>query len=87
MWKLGYNPTFSNAGGLDGRSRTAIRDGNFDYVTNQVHWDRPEQPLPDSLYLTGKPAFFGVTPGPGSTRWAQPRPTPFRRGRFDALHP
>jgi hypothetical protein len=39
-----------------------IRDGNFDYVTLSVHWH--EMPgftgtLPDSLYLPGKPAFFG----------------------------
>lgn len=39
--------------------QTLIRDGNFDYVTLKQHWDRGVQTLPNSLYLTEKPAFFG----------------------------
>ena len=41
-------------------SATTIRHGNFDYVTNTVKWDPaiPSHTLPDSLYLTQKPAFF-----------------------------
>ncbi|WP_339085055.1 right-handed parallel beta-helix repeat-containing protein [Hyphomicrobium sp. ghe19] len=38
---------------------TTIRDGNFDYATNTVKWDRPAQEIPSSLYLKSKPAFFG----------------------------
>jgi len=50
---------------------TTIRDGNFDYLTNQVHWHGlggsgasngltppAVSQLPNSLYLTGAPAFF-----------------------------
>jgi hypothetical protein len=46
-------------------STTTLRHGNFDYVTNAVAWDPslPREPLPSSLYLTSKPAFFG------SQRW------------------
>ncbi len=39
---------------------TALRHGNFDYLTNTVQWD-PEigrHALPNSLYLDKKPAFF-----------------------------
>jgi hypothetical protein len=40
---------------------TLLLHGNFDFVSNAVAWD-PEisdHNLPPSLYLTGKPAFFG----------------------------
>jgi hypothetical protein len=47
--------------------QTLIRDGNFDYVTNKQHWDRTEQIIPNSLYLTEKPAFFGNQPWPWVT--------------------
>ena len=46
-----------------------VRDGNFDYVTNTVRWDHEPRVLPDSLYLTGKPAFFG------NLRWPWVDPT------------
>lgn len=47
---------------------TTLRDGNFDYVTNSVQWDRSPQTLPNSLYLTSKPAFFGSCSWP----WVDP---------------
>ena len=47
---------------------TVLREGNFDYVTNQVHWDTTAQTIPASLYLTSKPAFFGSLPWP----WVDP---------------
>jgi hypothetical protein len=87
MWQLGWEPTFSQPQDQSVIS-TAIRDGNFDYVTNQVHWDRAAQPLPSSLYLSGKPAFFGSNTWPwvdavGATKtYALPA-----RQRFDVLHP
>jgi len=52
---------------------TAVRHGNFDYVTNSVKWEPsiPEQSLPSSLYLTHKPAFFDA--GKGYTwPWVDP---------------
>ena len=54
-------------------SATAIRDGNFDYVTNTVVWDPAitAHTLPNSLYLTQKPAFFNA--GSGYTwPWVEP---------------
>jgi hypothetical protein len=48
---------------------TLIRGGNYDFVTNQVHWENvTQQALPNSLYLTGKPAFFGTCTWP----WVDP---------------
>ena len=47
---------------------TVVRDGNFDYLTGAVRWDRTERSLPPSLYLRSKPAFFGDHPWP----WVDP---------------
>ena len=46
------------------------RHGNYDYVTNSVTWDpaNADHSLPNSLYLTDKPAFFGSLPWP----WVDP---------------
>jgi hypothetical protein len=52
---------------------TAVRHGNFDYVTNTVKWEPSvqEHSLPSSLYLTHKPAFFDA--GKGYTwPWVDP---------------
>jgi hypothetical protein len=52
---------------------TTLRHGNFDYVTNTVMWDPAiaNHTLPNSLYLTQRPAFFGA--GRGYTwPWVDP---------------
>lgn len=68
IWKLGYDPTHWEQS-FDPKVRsTMVRDGNFDYLTNGVHWDRPARALPASLYLSSKPAFFGSNPWP----WVDP---------------
>ena len=61
VWRIGY---WSD--GMDTYdpqvAATIIRDGNYDYVTTSVHWHQTPGfagTLPDSLYLTHKPAFFG----------------------------
>jgi len=54
-------------------TQTAVRHGNYDYLTNTVHWDPAfsERVLPSSLYLTQKPAFFSA--GKGYTwPWVDP---------------
>jgi hypothetical protein len=70
VWRIGYWDQ-------DRASRDAavvssvVRDGNYDYVTNSVHWhNTPNFPgqLPPSLYLKSKPAFFGDEPWP----WVDP---------------
>jgi hypothetical protein len=62
VWRIGYwsedwDATDAQVG------ETMIRDGNYDYVTSSVHWHQTSGfagPLPDSLYLHRKPAFFGT---------------------------
>jgi len=45
---------------------TILRHGNFDYVNNHVIWDPaiPDHTIPNSLYLSGKPSWWGVLPWP-----------------------
>jgi hypothetical protein len=49
---------------------TVIRDGNYDFLTNSQRWhNTPERfAMPDSMYLTSKPAFFKRNPWP----WIDP---------------
>ena len=64
IWMLGWDAV--NPYPIDAKvSATAIRHGNFDYLTNAVKWDPAiaDRTLPDSLYLTGKPAFFNAGHG------------------------
>lgn len=68
IWRLGYDPTHWEQLPDPKVMSTVVRDGNFDFLTGQVRWDRPARPLPPSLYLTRKPAFFGDHPWP----WVDP---------------
>jgi hypothetical protein len=49
---------------------TVIRDGNYDYLTNSQRWHNTPGgfAMPNSMYLTSKPAFFGTKPWP----WVDP---------------
>jgi hypothetical protein len=86
MWRLGYDSADWGAPADPKLLATVIRDGNFDYVTNEVRWDRSPQPLPDSLYLTAKPAFFGEYRWPwvDATGAVKLHTLP-ARARFDAM--
>jgi hypothetical protein len=72
---------------------TAIQDGNYDYLTNTIHWASNDtaQTLPNSLYLSGKPAFFNA--GEGYTwPWVNPTGSPQlytlpAKARYDAGTP
>ena len=75
IWRMGWddwNPYLYDSVA----SADTIRDGNFDYLTNAVHWhglggaDGSGTPgtLPSSLYLSAKPAFFGSNVWP----WVDP---------------
>jgi hypothetical protein len=72
IWLLGWDGVSPYP--IDARvAATALRHGNFDYVTNTVKWDPaiPTRALPDSLYLKEKPAFFAA--GRGYTwPWVDP---------------
>jgi hypothetical protein len=98
IWTLGYDPQDWDQDADPQVLSTILREGNFDYVTNQVRWDTVAQALPNSLYLAAKPAFFGSNPWP----WVDPTGTtklytlpakarfesqPAVRGRFYTLPP
>ena len=68
VWKLGYNPIHWEQAPDPKVLSTVLREGNYDYVTGQVRWDTAAQTIPDSLYLTAKPPFFGSLPWP----WVDP---------------
>jgi hypothetical protein len=64
IWMLGWDDL--NPYPFDKRvSATTLRHGNFDYLTNTVKWDPAiaNHTLPNSLYLTRKPAFFDAGSG------------------------
>jgi len=88
MWQLGYDPEGWDRPADPQVLSTVIREGNFDYATSQVHWSDSPRELPPSLYLSGKPAFFGDRPWP----WVDPTGatklhTLPARARFDAMNP
>jgi hypothetical protein len=88
IWKLGYDPIYWQQSADPKVLSTVLREGNFDYVTNQVRWDTSPQTLPNSLYLSGKPAFFGSYTWP----WVDPTGatklyTLPARARYDAGTP
>jgi hypothetical protein len=88
IWKLGYAPGAWPQGADPKVRSTVVREGNFDFLTNSVRWDHGPQALPNSLYLTAKPAFFGDLPWPwvdptGATKvWTLPA-----RVRFESTPP
>jgi hypothetical protein len=45
---------------------TMLRHGNFDYVNNTTVWNPaiPDHTIPNSLYLSGKPSWWGNLPWP-----------------------
>jgi hypothetical protein len=75
MWSIGSQ----QAGGwtwVPMTHQTQLREGNWDWVTRSQRWhgiggavgSSKPQPIPDSLYLMAKPAFFGSNPWP----WVNP---------------
>jgi hypothetical protein len=75
MWSIGSQ----QAGGwswVPTTYQTQLRNGNWDWVTKSQRWhgiggtvgSGTLRPIPDSLYLTAKPAFFGSNPWP----WVNP---------------
>jgi hypothetical protein len=70
IWKLGYDPERWNMYPDPKVLSTVIRDGNYDFVTNSQRWHNTPGgfAIPNSMYLTSKPAFFGNNPWP----WTDP---------------
>ncbi len=74
MWQLGYEgQTWPKTQDTEVQA-TTLRDANYDYGTKSVRWHgiggtgagapASPKPLRPSLYLAGKPAFFGANPWP-----------------------
>jgi hypothetical protein len=95
MWKIGFGSC-----GPSGcpawqplTVNTIQRDGNWDWVTSSQRWhgiggalgSGTPVPIPNSLYLSQKPAFFGSNPWP----WVDPSTgavyTLPAKARFDAM--
>ena len=68
IWMLGWNDVQPYT--VDPNvTATAIRDGNWDWFLEQQTWlTGAAATLPDSLYLSSKPAFFGANTWP----WVDP---------------
>jgi len=74
VWKIGYDgfDAGEGAAGMPPQTfETLIRDGNYDFLNNQQRWHNTpgKFAMPASLYLPGKPAFFGSNPWP----WTDPQ--------------
>ena len=76
IWMLGWMD-ISPQGYDPNVAATAIRDGNYDYVTNKVAWAASDaaHTLPNSLYLTRKPDFFNAGSG-YAWPWVSPTGSP-----------
>ena len=89
MWRLGYTPEDWNAPPDQLVVASVHRHANWDYATSSVHWQPGYDTfLPDSLYLSSKPPFFGNLAWPwvdaiGSTKLF----TLPARARYDAGFP
>lgn len=78
MWQFGtYQATVNSTGNwsfVDTTINTQTRNGNWDWFTGAQHWygtgnaGAPPVAIPNSFYLTSKPAFFGTQSWP----WVDP---------------
>lgn len=70
IWKIGYDPERWSCNPDSKTLSTLIRDGNYDYLTNSQKWHNTpgKFTIPNSMYLTSKPSFFGSNPWP----WVDP---------------
>jgi hypothetical protein len=71
IWQLGYDATNQwSQQAEQGALSTVIRDGNYDFLTNSQRWHNTPSgfSMPNSMYLTAKPAFFGGNTWP----WTDP---------------
>jgi hypothetical protein len=93
VYKIGYDAgsgDCSASGNDPNAKRTMLRHGNYDYFNKAVVWDPAiaDRSIPDSLYLSAKPGWWGNQPwppiGPDVSGFAQSIPA---KDRFDTLKP
>ena len=70
IWELGYDPERWGQVPEPQTLSTVIRDGNWDFLTGTQHWYTTPGgfTIPNSMYLTSVPAFFGSNTWP----WTNP---------------
>jgi len=72
VWAIGVQHNAGLQGQDDQVVATCLRQGNFDWVTEEQRWhgegSDPALAIPNSLYLDSKPSFFGSNPWP----WVDP---------------
>lgn len=70
VWILGFDPERWSMNPEQFTMDSAIRDGNYDFLTNAQHWHTTPATfaMPNSMYLSSKPAFFGANTWP----WTNP---------------
>lgn len=65
LWKIGYEPGWWSMHPAASVLNTTFRYGNYDFIQNAQSWyGTSPVPMPSSLYLTNKPAFFGSNTWP-----------------------
>ena len=68
LWIIGYAEGSGTGNPDDPKvAQTLIRSGNWECSNNSVQWTTQERSLPDSLYLSSKPAWFGILDWPPFT--------------------
>lgn len=62
VWRIGYDPEHWGSNSDSLTQATLIRDGNYDFKTNSQRWHNTPATfaMPNSLYLSSKPAFFNT---------------------------
>ena len=83
VWLLGWD---TNSPADPQVAVNILRHGNFDYLTNSQTWDPTiaNRTIPNSYYLTSKPAFFRNYPWPWVNPSAGAKYTLPAKARYDA---
>lgn len=66
IWAIGYDPERFNQAPEPITLSSLIRDGNWDWQSSAQHWYNTPATfaIPNSMYLPGKPTFFGAATWP-----------------------
>ena len=89
IWRFGYDPERWGMYPDPKTLSTVIRDGNYDFLTKSQRWHNTPGgfTIPNSMYLTSKPAFFGNNTWPWVNPTAGAIHTLPAKARYDAGTP